>query len=77
MTRILCKPRWDKCDRASYRLSARENLLPFDTFLPNLNGSMDILEPLSHLNAVLKQATFDSIPRFKPELTIQERFMML
>ena len=34
---------------------------------------MDILYPLGHLNAVLKLATEDSIPNFKPEVTIKPR----
>ena len=47
-------------------------MLPFDSFQLSTNFSIDILEPLSHLNAVLKQATFDSIPKFKPKLTVNE-----
>ena len=70
--RIICKPKWDRCDKDYYRKSIRENLLPFDSFQLSTNSSIDILEPLSHLNAVLKQATFDSIPKFKSELTVKK-----
>ena len=70
--RLMCKPKWDRCDKDHYRKFMRENLLPFDSFQLSTNSSIDILEPLSHLNAVLKQATFDSIPKFKPELTVKE-----
>ena len=64
-TRIMCKPRWEKRDRALTNCQL-ERICYFDTFLPSLNGSIDILEPLGHLNAVLKRATIDSIPMFKP-----------
>ena len=70
-TKIMCKPKWDNCDKTSYRNSVRESLLSFDTFLPSHNTDSDILQPLSHLNAVLKQATINSIPKFKPEVTIR------
>ena len=70
--RIMCKPKWDRCDKDYYRKFVRENLLPFDSFQLSTNSSIDTLEPLSHLNAVLKQATFDSIPKFKPKLTVKE-----
>ena len=70
--RIMCKPKSDRCDKDNYRKFIRENLLPFDSFQLSTNSSIDILEPLSHLNAVLKQATFDSIPKFKPELTASQ-----
>ena len=69
---ITCKPKWDKCDRSAYRRSVRENLWSFDTFLPTLTNEMDILQPLNHLNAVLKQATFNSIPKFRTEISIKE-----
>ena len=55
-TRIMCKARWEKCDRALTNCQL-ERICYFDTFLPSLNGSIDILEPLGHLNAVLKRAT--------------------
>ena len=48
------------------------SLLPFDTFLPSLNSEVDILQPLGHLNAVLKLATSASIPKFKSEITIDQ-----
>ena len=50
----------------------RENLLPFDTFLPSTTGDFDILQPLSHLNAVLKRATTCSIPKHKSEVTVRQ-----
>ena len=50
--------KWDRCDRDSYRRSIRENLLPFDAFHLSTDSNIDILEPLSHLNAVLKKATY-------------------
>ena len=71
-TRLICKPKWDKCNRTVYRNSVRNHLTPFDTFLPSLSSHIDVLQPLSHLNAVLKQATYDSIPKFKPEITAKE-----
>ena len=67
-TKIMSKPKWDNCDKISYRNSVKENLQPFDTFLPSLNTESDILQPLSHLNAVLKQATINSIS----EVTIRQ-----
>ena len=55
-----------------YQTAVRRNLLPFDTFLLSLNSEVDILQPLSHLNAVLKLATSVSIPKFKSEITIRQ-----
>ncbi|MEW8542501.1 MAG: hypothetical protein AB2693_03120, partial [Candidatus Thiodiazotropha sp.] len=72
LVKLTCKPRWDKCDKTAYRQSIRENLLPFDTFLPARNGSIDVLQPLSHLNAVLRQATLRSIPKYRSEITVRE-----
>ena len=72
VTRIVCKPKWDRCDRDSYRRSIRENLLPFDAFHLSTDSNIDILEPLSHLNAVLKKATYDSIPKFRAERIVKE-----
>lgn len=69
---ITCKPKWDKCDRAVYRRAVRKNLQSFDTFLPTLTNETDILQPLSHLNTVLKQATFSSIPKFQSEISIKK-----
>ena len=70
--KLICKPKWDKCNKTVYRNTVRDHLLPFDTFLPALNSHIDILQPLSHLNAVLKQAALNSIPKFKPEITVKE-----
>ena len=72
VTRIVCKPKWDRCDRDSYRRSIRENLLPFDAFHLSTDSNIDILEPLSHLNAVLKKDTYDSIPKFSAERIVKE-----
>ena len=47
-------------------------MLPFDTFLPSLNSEVDILQPLGHLNAVLKLGTSAIIPKFKSEITIRQ-----
>ena len=33
-TVIQVKPKWDKCDKTAYKRSIRQNLLPFETFLP-------------------------------------------
>ena len=52
-TKVMCKPKWEKCDKSTYKRSVRENLLPFDAFLPFATAELDILQPLSHLNAVL------------------------
>ena len=68
----MCKPKWETCDKSTYRKSVRENLLPFDAFLPSTTVEFDILQPLSHLNAVLKQATIFSIPKFKSEVTVRQ-----
>ena len=70
--KIMCKPKWEKCNRTVYRNTVRNQLMPFETFLPSLNSQIDVLQPLSHLNAVLKQATLDSIPKFKPEVIVKE-----
>lgn len=37
-----------------------------------MTNETDILQPLSHLNAVLKQATFSSIPKFRSEISIKK-----
>ena len=71
-TKVMCKPKWDRCDRSVYRDVVRDNLLPFDAFLPTGSEEFDILRPLSHLTAVLKQATLSSIPKFKPEVTVRQ-----
>ena len=71
-TKVVCKPKWDRCDKSAYRKMVRENLLSFDTFLPSTTGDFDILQPLSHLNAVLKRATTCSIPKHKSEVTVRQ-----
>ncbi|MEW8546334.1 MAG: reverse transcriptase family protein, partial [Candidatus Thiodiazotropha sp.] len=70
--KVTCKPKWEKCDKLVYRNTVREHLLPFDTFLPTVTSEVDILQPLSHLNAVLKQATACSIPKFKTEVSVRQ-----
>ena len=30
--RIMCEPKWDRCDKDYYRKFVRENFLPFDSF---------------------------------------------
>ncbi|MCG8110719.1 MAG: reverse transcriptase family protein, partial [Candidatus Thiodiazotropha endolucinida] len=70
---VVCKAKWNKCEKSIYRETIKEHLLPFDSFLPSLNAEIDILEPLGHLNAVLKKATQDSIPKFKQEMTIRKK----
>ena len=58
--KIKCKPKWDKCNRFVYKNTVRNHLMPFETFIPSLNSHIYILQPLCHLNAVLKQATLDT-----------------
>ena len=48
------------------------NLLIFDAFIPSTTAEFDILQPLSHLNAVLKQATTSSIHKFKSRVTVRQ-----
>ena len=64
-TVIQVKPKWDRCDETAYKRSIRQNLLPFETFLHFLSVEIDILQPVAHLNTVLKQATYESIPNYK------------
>ena len=63
-----CKPKWDKCNKQVYKQSIKTNLQPFSTFHVQSTSETDILQPLSHLNAVLNQATLDSIPRHRSEI---------
>ena len=72
-TVIQLKPKWDKCDKIMYKRSIRQNLLSFDTFLPASTAETDILQPLAHLNAVLKQATKDSIPNYKSSMKVKNK----
>ena len=66
---IRCKPKWDKCNKQVYeQLIIKTNLQPFSTFHVQSTSKKDILQPLSHLNAVLNQATSDSIPRHRSEI---------
>ena len=44
--KIVCKPKWDICDNNMYQYSVQRHLLPFDTFLPTLASSVDILHHL-------------------------------
>ena len=61
-TIIQIKPKWDKCDKAAYKMSIKRNLLEFGAFLPSLSKEMDILQPLAHLNSIPKKATCEGIP---------------
>ncbi|MEW8544220.1 MAG: reverse transcriptase family protein, partial [Candidatus Thiodiazotropha sp.] len=70
--KIKCKPKWDKCDIAIYKQTVRENLHPFSTFQLKSNSEIDILQPLGHLNSVLKMATVESIPKHKSEVQIKK-----
>ena len=72
-TVIQVKPKCDKCDRTAYKRSIKQNLLKFDSFLPSLTSENDILQPLAHLNAVLKQATCQSIPNYKSNLKLKKQ----
>ena len=72
-TVIQLKPKWAKCDKIMYKRSIRQNLLSFDTFLPASTAETDILQPLAHLNAVLKQATKDSIPNYKSSMKVKNK----
>ena len=71
-TKLMCKLKCEKCNRTVYRNSVRDHLMSFNTFLPSLNEHTRILQPLSYLNAFLKRATCDSIPKFKPKITVKE-----
>ena len=51
-----------------YKQSINSTLQPFSTFHVQSTSEIDILQPLSHLNAVLNQATSDSIPRHRSEI---------
>ena len=72
-TTVQLKPKWDGCDKRIYKSSIRQNLKQFESFIPSLTEEIDILQPLAHLNAVLKQATRDSIPNHKTSLKIKGR----
>ena len=72
-TVIQVKPKWDKCDRTAYKKSIKQNLLKFDSFLPSLTSENNILQPLAHLNAVLKQATSQSILNYKSTLKLKKQ----
>ena len=72
-TTVQLKPKWDGCDKRIYKSSIRQNLKQFESFTPSLTEEIDILQPLAHLNAVLKQATRDSIPNHKTSLKIKGR----
>ena len=72
-TTVQLKPKWDGCDKHIYKDSIRQNLKQFESFIPSLTEEIDILQPLAHLNAVLKQATRDSIPNHKTSLKIKGR----
>ena len=69
---VMCKSKWERCDRSVYRDVVRDNLLPFDAFSRLVVKNLTYLRPLSHLTAVLKQATMSSIPKFKPEVTVRQ-----
>ena len=67
------KLKWENCDNVKYQRSVRQNLLRFDTVGLSTNSEIDILQPLAYLNAVLKQAVYDSIPKNKPTVTIKSQ----
>ena len=50
-----------------------EWLRPFDSFYISNSKELDILYPLSHLNAVLKSATEVSIPNHKSPIKFKDR----
>ena len=50
---------------------SKKNLRSFDSFYLGNSSDLDILYPIGHLNAVLKLATEDSIPNFKPEVRLK------
>ena len=66
------KPNWDKCDKQNYQMFILNSLRSFDSFHIGNSSELDILYPLGHLNAVLKLATEDSIPNFKPEVRLKQ-----
>ena len=72
-TTVQLKPKWDGCKKHIYKSSIRRNLKQFESFLPSTTEEIDILQPLAHLNTVLKQATRDSIPNRKTSLKIKRK----
>ena len=70
---LKCKPQWDKCDKQTYMDCICEWLRPFDSFHISNSEELDILYPLSYLNAVLKLATEQSIPNHKPSTKFKNK----
>ena len=70
---IRCKPRWDKCDRGAYQNFVEENLNLCLQLHPGMSAEQDILYPLAHLNTILRLATQQSIPNFKPEIKAKKK----
>ena len=70
---IQCKPKWDKCDTQIYEDCISGCLRPFDSFLLGNTSELDILQPLSHFNAVLKLATECSIPNHRPTAKFKKK----
>ena len=72
-TTFQCKPKWDKCNEEVFKKHISEWLRPFDSLYISYSKELDILYPLSHLNAVLKSATEVSIPNHKSSIKFKDR----
>ena len=70
---IQCKPRWEKCDRQVYECFVEENLKTKLLLHPGTSVEQDILYPLAHLNTILRLATEQSIPNYKPEIKAKKK----
>ena len=72
-TTVQLKPKWDRCNKYICKRSIKPKkiLQQFEVFLRSLTDKIDILQPLAHLNAVLKQATCESIQNHKTSLKIK------
>ena len=67
VTIVSRKPKLGKCDKQMYR-----QLKYFDSIYIRNSSKLNILYPLGHLNAVLKVATMESIPNYKPETKLKQ-----
>ena len=68
-----CKPKWEKCDTNVYERFISGHLKPFSSFGFGNSAEYDILYPLSHLLAILRPASEDSIPSYKSEVRIKKK----
>ena len=70
---IPCKPKWEKCNRQEYTIFVEENLQSHLYLHPSKSTEQDILYPLAHLNTILRLATQQSIPNYKPEIKAKKK----